>query len=683
MARGNLGVLVVLFVMMTGLLSADQGEAAQQTVDQRIPHHDAAAVIKLVAVRVLDKAGRPITGLGKEDFILTDNGARQTITEFENYVLDEAGARLGATAHEVATPLAPLLKRRLFIFLDLQGNDENGAENAKAAAIYFVDTQVRPDDEVGVIGFSPMRGFFIQEYLTSDLGRIRKAIERARELAPSGASLVAVGPEDAGGGGKGGGQGGQGNAIQSEGGGGRAGNEGSFNSVTSSVFIPGTRIFQREDFLPRMFDFAEALKYVPGNKSLVLFSGRNIGPARSLGRAFAASGTPVFAVNTKNWIMKGFFNAIKEKHIWREHSLKDLSLASGGEYFADIEAVQTIAGGVQVLTGNFYVLGYYIKESWDGNYHKVSVELEKPGYRVLAQEGYFNPRPFSDMSDFEKELQLFGLLYADAPATDAPDLPMTGLAVAAVEAWEGVILVEIAVDAKGGVPPAKVEFIALILDEDRTPVISRKCEIELSPYNGKILVFCVNAPTETGKYDVRVVVRDVGSGRSAVGRLVFEVPASAGDGLVLSSPVLLVPGDDTRLVRMDSGSARRGKAAVPNLVNLYPFIPKNHRIVVREVESGIVRITAVLPICVPTGEAGAPTKVEVGARLLPKSGGEETPLDLQAIQAMTFKDGREFLILTIDLPRVGARAGEYDLEITAEDTVSGKRGSVRTPLVLK
>ena len=133
---------------------------------------------------------------------------------------------------------------------------------------------------------------------------------------------------------------------------------------------------------------------------------------------------------------------------------------------------------------------------------------------------------------------------------------------------------------------------------------------------------------------------------------------------------------------MESRPVRRGQAAQASLVDLYPFIPKNHRIVVRNVESGTESLTAILPIRVPAGDREAPPRVEILARLIPRSIGEDIPLDLQVIQAMTTKDDREFLILRIDLPRPGAEAGEYDLEIAAEDSVSGKRGAVRTVLVI-
>ena len=688
---------VIFIGFLAAVLSHGGLEASgPQAGDQRSPRHDAAAIVKLIAVRVLDGNGRPVAGLRKEDFALADNGKRQVITEFESYVLGAAGVALVTSGAE-APARAPLLNRRLFIFLDLQANDEAGSKNAKAAALHFVDTQLLPGDEVGVVGFSPMRGFFIQEYLTTDAGRIRKAIERTRELRPSTGEIVNVGPDDAEGRGStpgategrqvqmgpdgmasGGGTGSGGESL-----GRKAGNIGSFGAVSSSVFVPGTNLHQKPDFVPRMFDLAETLKYVPGNKSLVLFSGRDVGAAaKALGHSFASSGTPIYAVNTKNWIMKGVMSlGVKEKHLYLEHSLRDLSEASGGEYFADVEDVKAIAGDVQALTGNFYVLGYYIKENWDGKFHKVGVEMEKPGYRVLVQAGYFSPKPFAEMSDFEKELHLFDLLYADTPAAEALDLPAAEVGVELADGRHGVILVEAAMEPKAGVSPAKVELAALIRNEDRLPVVSRKWQLDLSAYSGRTLVMSFRSPKEPGKYDGRVIVRDVETGRAAAGRLFFEIPAPPGEGLALSSPVILVPKEPIKLVRLESRPARRGQAAELTLVDLYPFIPRDRRIVVRDIDAETGQVTVILPVRLPASETGARPRVEVRARLLPAAGGEDIPLDVEVVEAKAAADGREFLILKIELPRPGP--GAYMLEIAAAETASGQTGYVRTNIILK
>ncbi|MCX6567689.1 MAG: hypothetical protein NT147_01380, partial [Candidatus Aminicenantes bacterium] len=183
------------------------------------------------------------------------------------------------------------------------------------------------------------------------------------------------------------------------------------------------------------------------------------------------------------------------------------------------------------------------------------------------------------------------------------------------------------------------------------------------------------------KYDGRVIVRDIETGRPSAGRFSFEVPAPTAESIVCSSPVILVPGETTKLVRLESRPARKGEAAERTLVDLYPFIPKDRRIVVRDIEAGTGQITAILPVRVPAGEGGAPPRVEVAARLIPRSGGEEIPLVVEVVEAKTSKDGREFLILRIDLPR--PEPGEYELEITAEEAASGRMGSVRTAIILK
>ncbi len=54
-----------------------------------------------------------------------------------------------------------------------------------AVAERFLDTEIRPGDEVGLLGFYSMSGFFIKEYLTTDIARVRNAIKNVTETEPS------------------------------------------------------------------------------------------------------------------------------------------------------------------------------------------------------------------------------------------------------------------------------------------------------------------------------------------------------------------------------------------------------------------------------------------------------------------------------------------------------------------
>jgi VWFA-related protein len=372
-------------------------QSEKDSQEQKVPQHDAAAIIKLVTVRILDQEGRPVTDLKKEDFVLHDNGKKKIITEFEVHILSEEGMKVRPSGE--ATDLAKSVKgmnRRLLIFLDIQGSDVNGMANAKEAALHFVDTQLRPGDEVGILGFSPTRGFLIKEYLTTDQDKIRRAIKKTRDLEvkPSPGFVSSAGgddsvPDRSGRSGATESGGSSGSSMSTSGG-------SVFGSGGASIYVPGSSRGHRGDFVPHMFDLTQALKFIPGNKSLIIFTGRNLGPnASKLGKEFASASTPVYTVNTRNWVRERVMRlSVKKKHILTDHPLQDLALASGGKYFADIKDVETISREVQSLTGNFYVLGYYIDESWDGKYHQIKVEVNKPGLQVLAQDGYFNPRPF-------------------------------------------------------------------------------------------------------------------------------------------------------------------------------------------------------------------------------------------------------------------------------------------------
>jgi hypothetical protein len=425
------------------------------------------------------------------------------------------------------------------------------------------------------------------------------------------------------------------------------------------------------------------MKHIPGNKSLVLFSGRDLGPSGiALGRAFADAGTPVYAINTKNWIMRGFFTRVKRPHIYEEHSLKDFSLSSGGEYFADVKDIETISQDVHALTGNYYVLGYYIKEDWDGRFHEIDVGVRRPGLRVLTGEGYYNSKPFAEMSEFEKDLHLFDLIYSEEPVLgDASEIPVAVLDYGMTGGHHGVVLLEFTVDPKSGVSPSRVELFAFIRDEDRIPIVSSKWDFDLSKYDGQTLVLCLCKPFEPGEYDGRVVVRDIVTGRSSVGRSAFEVGAPSAETIVLSSPVIIVSGAATKIANLPLEKKRRGGAGERNFIQLYPFIPRDHRIVVGELDYGTEHIQAVVPIRLKVTDQQNPPRLQFTARLVPREGGDRMPLDLKVIDAQSVEDGREFWIMDISLPPL--KRGEYELVITAEDIDTEKSASVRTPLVIK
>jgi VWFA-related protein len=675
---------VVAVAGAAAVLFAFASSTQQDGKQERPLRHDAAAIVKLVPVRVLGPDGRPVTGLRKEDFALYEDGQRKPVTEFEAHALTEAGMTVTPEPGrevEAAGRGAGTLNRKIFIFLDQQASDPAGKIKAKAAALRFLETQVRPQDEVAVIGFYAMSGFYIRVYLTSDLKRIRRAIEGTTEAPPSPGEFVS-GPDDSV-------DLPEKNAIPSGLAFLMAGGQAALTftppgaSGESLVFAPGTAAFQRADFVPRLADVAEVFKSIPGNKSLVLFTARNMGPeAERMGKLLGAAGTAVYAVNTQDWDVNSF--GTKFKKIWWDHSLKDLSAASGGKYFADINEVTAIAQDLQSLTGNFYVLGYYVRESWEGKYHKIRVEVARPDVRVLTQDGYADPKPFAQMSDFEKDIQLIDLAWADRPVFAFLDLAVDPLIVLQDSGARACLLTRLEVDAKGGIPPGRNEIIAFLRDEAGALTLSRRWEVNFSRYEGQSLCAHISVPVSAGGWEFRVVVRDLVNGEACIGRAKFRVPAAAEEGIRLSSPLLFEEGAGTAYMKLPAAEPadRKGKAASePSLIELYRLIPKGGRLVVGETSSGARKLTFVLPFEIRPAPPDEAPILSVEARLVSKPGGEEIPLKVIVREHRKSEGKLDILIAEIPLPAVPP--GEYDLVIAVEDVEMERRATVSKPLVIR
>ena len=622
-------ILALLAALAPGSLSGTHGRPQQE----QPLRHEAAAVVKLVPVRVLGPDGRPVMDLRKDDFALYEDGQKKAITEFEVHTVTEAGAPELPPAFKPAAAL----NRKFFIFLDVQESDAEGRQKAMAVAERFLDTQVRPGDEVGVLGFYSMSGFFIKEYLTTEIVRVRRALKSATEIEPS-----------------------QGEGY-------------SIPEVTSG-FVPGTIIFARTDFVDRLKEVAEVFKTIPGTKSLVLFTSRSVGP--EVGRLFGATGTAVYAVNTQDWWT---VSGVKLKHIWSEHPLREMAEASGGKYFADINQAATIAQDLQDLSGNFYVLGYYINESWEGKYHKIRVEVARHYSKVLVQDGYADAKPFARMTAFERDLQLLDLLWSDRPVTAALPVALDPLVAAPPPNAQVCLLARLEVGEVSGPPAAKSEVVVLLRDKTGTEIVSRRWPVDLGPYDKQVLFPCLVAGLPPGTSEARLVVRDLTSGEACVGRVSFEVPAAPQDGIILLSPLLLETGTEAAFLRLPLAAKGKEGNRKRSLIDLYRMIPKGCHPVISEVASGTEKLTLILPFDIrpPRSEERPVLSVEVN--LISRSDGQEIPLSTKVRDERTFEGSHDILVAEIAFPAV--QPGAYDLEVAICDLDSGRRGTVRKPLI--
>ena len=379
-------ISIAFFFFYFSLLSLSLPLTQRQKKTQELKH-EVAVTLKLIQVYVTDKKGNPARDLKKSDFILYDNGKLQDITDFEKHLLYVPEAGPEESKLPPARDMSSVMNRKFFFLIDCENNDLEGIAKSRNAALEFIDTKAQPGDEIALISYSFIRGLILHEYLTSNHEKVRVAINKIRpvpgkkrgwdSLASLGHSVMGMERD-----------------IISE-------------SITSTE-----RRIASLRFSKKIQELAKALRHIPGQKNIILFS-RGYGTSilfygtlrgdafRAMAKELASSNSPVFSVNTTT--------GMEKTNVFPDDAMDYLSKLTGGKYYHDVNYYAKIAEDIQNATSNYYVLGYSVESAWDGKFHDIKVEVKRAGYKVHAQRGYFNPLPFNQFSPVEKHFHLLAL----------------------------------------------------------------------------------------------------------------------------------------------------------------------------------------------------------------------------------------------------------------------------------
>jgi VWFA-related protein len=510
--------------------------------------HEVAVTLKLVQVFVVDKKGNPVMDLGKYDFSISDNGKKQIITEFEKHNLNlpspgavERPARLGET------PLLPprsLMPRKFFLFFDFAYNNPKGIIKAKEAALHFIDTQLQPTDEVGILSYSGMENLELWEYLTTDHKKAREVVEAFGLKKLSGRvdnlqekyyeAVTGQNPADAGAWG-------------------RATLKGSEKRLPDMGAKPDLEerpglkswVFSEKGelhavmFSDRLKDLALALRYIPGQKNIVLLSSgvpysliygiqAPYGDVRfgSFGNSLlkqryedmlhelTASNCLIYALDTE----EAGASLKKETRTMGVFTLQKMTSATGGKYFGNINHYERHIEKIQNLTGCYYVLGYAIDEKWDGAFHEIKVQVDRPGCEVHAQRGYYDPKPFSEYNDLEKMLHLVDLALNEKPVFQSPiRFPVVRETCPSEKNSNLCLAAELPLQDIREILQGKFEIVSIVFD-DRENTVELKREVKTTAdFSEESVVQKADFMLPPGSYECRVIIRNLETGRGAVG----------------------------------------------------------------------------------------------------------------------------------------------------------------------
>ena len=670
--RGVFFLLILAGLLLFAMPSVPPRERIQ-TLQKKNPQqirenglqHEVTVTLKLIQVYVVDKQGKPVTGLTVNDFEVRDNDRPIKITEFEKHtlVLPEPVVTKLSDKPAEAVREPPKLTRKFFLLFDYFWNDLAGIKMAKRAALHFLDTQVQPADEVALLTFYPRTGLAFNQQLTTNHQNIREAIEKLKFIPHLNDPMIS-GPEQ---------------------------------KEKQNKADPAEDEREEEEnarltnqFSEEMREFAKALRSLPGFKNIILYSRgisrkilydseivsrsiereRTLAPYEKMLKELATSSSSVHTINTQG--AKAFLDP--DPSTRGIEALKQLSSQTGGKYFSDVVHYQEINQSIQAITGNYYVLGYYVSESWDGKYHELDVKVKKRGYEVLAQGGYFSPKPFKEFSAFEKEIHLLDLATRENPAFQVPlKFSSVALPCSDQESSNLVLISEIPADLfKKSLGP-KTEVNTLIFDAAGSLIFSTRADLNFSLLPDKTVYAYAVCSLAPGEYQCRIVLRDMESGQGAVASAPATIcqPEEPGaEKPAVFPPLLLLPEKPAVFLRFaptQEQSAADAASQVESIRQIYRFVSNQHSPLVEGVSADVKKLLAAV-LCHIPGPEIPDREISFTVDLVHKDSGE-TVHSLPEILSTEKLGSLDAILFSIDLPPL--KAGLYKIELMAVDSVTG------------
>lgn len=675
--------LAILFALGGSILCESSLYHPSQKAKQDALRHELAVVLKLVQVYVTDKNGNPVTDLKKEDFEIRDNGQTKYITEFERRTIsfEKAPPPIQPAVPSVPALQVSRISRKFFFFFDFAFSNMSGIIVSKKAALNFIDTQIRPDDEIGVLSYSANKGLTLHEYLTTDHKKVRQIIQEfsANKYLGRAADIVSdyISTLDNSG-----------------------GEVGAARREAEKLEEAERRTYnsQVSRFLTEIEELAKVFRYIPGFKNLILFSaGVNnrllYGTIKPPGKQYmmsdyfihgdaglldrfakmceelTGSNCSVFAINGSGLETAHF----KDRDQLGDWSLQQMAKETHGKYFDNVSSYEKINEQIQDLTGVYYVLGYAVDEKWDGKFHKIKVAIKRKGCEVYGQGGYFSPKPFSEYSEKEKLLHLIDLALSDSPHLQAAiDFPVLVLPYSVKDKTDLVILAKIPFKKIKEIGGKQMEVISIILNDQNDIVALKRKEINILRYSSEYAFSESRITLPPGRYDCRVVLRNLESGKGARGSDQVIVPDTIKSNLRLLPPLLQKPEEGAVFIEEESKDQKE-----IHFSDIYPFDQTQYMPLSNELDQTPPKLAAIVrcqAMNIPHPEISFFGSMEDPGL------GKKIPLSFSVINR-TQKENA--WIYSLEFQIEALKPGKYALYFSANENTTKASASVSANLIVK
>lgn len=530
-------------------------------------------------VTVTDKDGRPIDGLSKEDFVITEDNVPQTISIFDFERLDgslvSSKPRVTRALQEPSrsqiaiTPPPPgdsrYQDRRLIAFyFDLPALQQD-ADRIRAfeGALTFLDQQMTTADLIAVLTYKGEDVRVLQDF-TDD----RDAMRETLIALLNGADL----------------------------------DDYSFNFGQESGEFA---LFNTDRQLAALQNAVKMLGVLNEKKSLIDFTTTvnvsgldNQSQFRATLNAARRANVSIYPVDARGLIATApmgnasmrspgglaMYNGATAMATLRgisrsQDALYTLAADTGGKPLVDYNDLSLGIVNAQRATTSYYILGYYpTNVSKDGKLRRVKIMLKNKDARLAYRDSYYADKEFRKFSGADKERQLEEALLLGDPITDLPiAMEINYFQINRAEYFLPIAVRipgnELVLAQKAGAKRTLIDFIGEIRNTYGTIIanIRDKVEIKTEGETASVLasspVFYDSGYTVIpGEYVIKFLARNADTGRIGTFQANFVVPNLNKEVLHLpiSSAVLSSQRVAMTEAAFNTGKTKEAKAQVAN-----------------------------------------------------------------------------------------------------------------------
>ena len=625
-ARGLCGVVVAALVAGAGIhVPIGQDRRADQAPTFRVR----ADVLRL-DVSVLDQQGLPVRGLSASDFTVLEGSVAQPVVAFAAVDVPTWTVGTAAWIRDVGPDVASNrvdARRAVVIVLDHFNSrwDPGVTRVAKSIAEAAIE-QLGPSDLAAVVYvLNRDRG---QEF-TVDRTRLRSAVER---FVPSGLP------------------------AQSD-------NRFSASTPTDGLRMPSrvpgtTGACLHDCVLMALQNAAEILGSWPGARKTVML----ISPGRRSGGLDERL--------SQGDEQSRMFAVLQAANV-NIYQFDPHGLQAGPQPFTDFGTFAENTGGRAITNTNapadlvpqmfrenssYYLLGIRpADDTRDGRFHRIRVQVNRPGVHVRARAGYYSATDAPRRSSKQPASAIDRALSGGLPSGDLP-VSLTVAPFATVAKPGAALAVVARLDEADVAAGTVVEFVAVAFDDKWKQVAAVTQRFMLPAATGSMqsseTAARLNVPP--GRYEIRAAMRSIADDRTGSVYASVTVPDFAREPLSLSGLVI-----------------ERQAGGATMLEDLASVVPA--RMTTGRVFSTGERVAVMARVYQGRGKTLAP--VRVTARIV--DGQDRTVSTTETTLEQAASDAPRHADYRLDLPLDRLDAGEYLLTVDANSGTKSARRDLR------